>query len=93
MKRIMTVLAVAALMAVMMVAMAAPAFAASPSQEQCQDSGGTFSRDGGQVSCTTPGKNENQPKFNKTTTSNGTLNNRPQKEEKCGDPCPPGQFK
>ncbi len=92
-RRISLLITAALMAAMMMVATAVPAFAASPSEQQCTDQGGTFSRDGGQVSCVIPGKNENQPKFNMTDTSNGTLNNRPQKTESCGDPCPPGQFK
>jgi hypothetical protein len=92
MKRIVMMLSLAALLVAALTVTSAGAFAASPSEQQCTDSGGTFSRDGGQVSCTTPGKNENQPKFNQTDTSNGTLNNKPQKTESCGKPCPPGQF-
>ena len=92
-KRISLLMVAALMAAMMMVATAAPAFAASPSQEQCEDSGGKFDRNGGEVSCTTTGKNEKQPKFNSTTTSNGTLNNRPQKTEDPCDPCPPGQYK
>ena len=92
-KRISLLMVAALMAAMMMVATAAPAFAASPSQEQCESSGGQFSRDGGQVSCTKSGKNDKQPKFDSTTTSNGTLNNDPQKtSDPCG-PCPPGQYK
>jgi hypothetical protein len=92
-KRISLLVTAALMTAMMTVATAAPAFAASPSQTQCEGSGGTFSRDGGQVSCTFDAKNDKQPKFDSTTTSNGTLNNKPQKtEDPCG-PCPPGQYK
>jgi predicted lipoprotein with Yx(FWY)xxD motif len=92
-RRLLLVFAVMAVMAAMVAAMAVPAFAASPSQTQCESSGGTFDRSGGQVSCTFDAKNDKQPKFDSTTTSNGTLNNQPQKtEDPCG-PCPPGQYK
>jgi hypothetical protein len=94
--RRITTLVVAALF---MMALAVPAFAASPSETQCTDSGGTFSRDGGNVSCTTTveGKNKNFTDTN-TQESNGTLNNDPQFSESdvCAGTgsgkCPPGQF-
>ena len=87
--------------ALVVVALSAPAlFAASPSERQCEASGGTFNRDGGQVSCTTTDFGKNT-KFTDTTTqeSNGTLQNDPQYSESqaCGGTgsgkCPPGQFK
>lgn len=46
-RRIMT-LVVAALF---MMALTVPAFAASPSQQQCEAQGGTFTKSGGQVKC------------------------------------------
>jgi hypothetical protein len=71
---------------------AAPANAASPSERDCESAGGIFSRDGGQVSCTFTvedpvGNSENSGGQSQSTTdtdtteSNGTLNNKPQKEE------------
>ena len=101
-KRI-TIFAATALLAL---SMAVPAFAASPSQTQCEDAGGTFNRSGGEVTCTfvttEPGKNKN---FSETTTttekSKGNLDNEPQQEEvppttECqgtgSGKCPPGQF-
>ena len=90
-KRISLLLGTALLAAMMMVATAAPAFAASPSQRACEADGGTFTKSGGQVQCVQPGKNENQPKFQQTTTGQGNINNK--QEQQCGDPCPPGQFK
>jgi len=83
--------------AMMMVATAAPAFAASPSQEQCEASGGQFDRVNGKVVCvkTEEGKN---PKFTDTTTTTGqgNISNKQQQSEECGGTgsgkCPPGQF-
>ena len=72
---------------------AAPAFAASPSQTQCENSGGTFSRDGGTVSCVYPvvsdpvgnsersGGKSQTVDTQETESSNGTLNNKPKHEE------------
>lgn len=72
---------------------AGPAFAASPSQLECEAAGGTFVRDGGQVSCIVSdpvGNSENSGGKSQTrddsTTSNGTLNNTPQKEECTSGP-------
>jgi hypothetical protein len=71
----------------------APAQAASPSERDCEAAGGTFTRDGGQVSCETEdpvGNSENSGGQSQTTTdtesSNGTLNNDPQHEEDCLGP-------
>jgi hypothetical protein len=83
--------------ALMMVATAVPAFAASPSEQDCVASGGTFTRDGGQVQCvqTTEGKN---PKFTDTTTTTGQGNtsNKQRMSDECAGTgsgkCPPGQF-
>jgi hypothetical protein len=90
-----------AVTALLVVALSAPvALAASPSQTFCEDVlGGTFSRDGGEVSCITvvEGKNKNFTDTN-TQESNGTLNNDPQFSESdvCAGTgsgkCPPGQF-
>ena len=73
------------------------AFAASPSQTDCEAQGGTFQRDGGQVSCVIvdEGKNTN---FTDTTTTSGqgNVSNKQQQSSACGGTgsgkCPPGQF-
>jgi hypothetical protein len=79
--------------AAMLLAFASVAFAASPSQQECEDAGGTFDRTQGEVTCTYPpvedpvGNSENSGGKSQSTTtteeesSNGTLNNRPQHEE------------
>jgi hypothetical protein len=72
-----------------------PASAASPSQEQCEAQGGTFSRDGGKVTCTTTETGKN-PKFTEEnqTSGQGNTGNKTEEEQSC-DPtghCPPGQF-
>jgi hypothetical protein len=88
MRKLAIVLAVSALVATFGLS---AALAASPSQTQCESAGGTFSRDGGQVSCTFTtsdpvGNSESSGGHSQTvdttdqTTSNGTLNNRPQRE-------------
>jgi uncharacterized protein (DUF2147 family) len=97
MKRIIMMLTVAALMVAALTITSAGAFAASPSQRACEDAGGTFSRDGGQVQCiqTEEGKN---PKFTDTTTTSGqgNISNKQQQSEECAGTgsgkCPPGQF-
>jgi hypothetical protein len=74
---------------------ASTTLAVSPSQQQCQASGGTFSRDGGQVSCTysttqNVGNSDHSQTTTTTTTSqsNGTLNNDPQysQSKTCAGP-------
>ena len=72
---------------------ASPAFAASPSQTQCEEAGGTFVRDGGTVKCLVSdpvGNSENSGGKSQTrdeeTTSNGTLNNRPKHQECTSGP-------
>lgn len=79
------------------------AWAASPSQEACEEAGGTFTRDGGQVRCVTtttePGKN---PRFEETTTTEttgqGNTQNKTERKQDSdcegtgSDKCPPGQF-
>ena len=79
-----------ALMALM--AMAVPALAISPSQQECENSGGTWAKDGGNVSCThvtsdpvgnsenSGGKSQSRD-TSSSDSSNGTLNNDPQFEE------------
>jgi hypothetical protein len=92
-KRIPT-LVVAALF---VLALAVPAFAASPSQTQCEASGGTFTKSGGQVSCVTVEEGKN-PKFTDTNTTSGqgNISNKQQTSDECGgtgsSKCPPGQF-
>jgi hypothetical protein len=73
---------------------AAVSSAVSPSEQQCN---GTFSRDQGQVSCTTTEEGKNT-KFTETqqTTGQGNTSNKQQQSTTCGgtgsDKCPPGQF-
>ena len=65
------------------------AVALSPSQEQCEADGGTFSREGGKVKCITTTNVGNSPNSQTTTTtdgSNGTLNNDPQFSTNCKGP-------
>lgn len=93
MKRFLTGAATIAAAAVL----AAPAMAASPSQEECENSGGTFERHRGEVTCvhTEYGKN---PKFTdtETTTGRGNISNKQETSQECdgtgSGKCPPGQF-
>ena len=102
MKRIIMMLTVATMMVVALSITAPLAFAASPSERNCD---GQFDRQNGQVSCTTTtpveGKN---PKFDSTTTTTttgqGNDSNKPTRDSssKCdesnpGTSCPGGQFK
>jgi hypothetical protein len=79
-------------------AMAVPAFAVSPSQEQCEAQGGTFDRQQGQVSCVIVEEGKN-PKFTEETetTGQGNIGNKQETTTECegtgSDKCPPGQFK
>jgi len=50
-------------------------------------------KDRGAIFCPESGKNENQPKFQQTTTKKGSVNSSHEEEVVCGTPCPPGQFK
>ncbi len=93
--RRITTLVVAALL---MMALSVPAFAVSPSQEECERQGGTFTKERGQVQCVIVEEGKN-PKFQEeeTTTGRGNIENKQQKEEECIRPgqtekCPPGQF-
>ena len=68
------------------VALVSTAAIASPSEQNCIDSGGTYSKQGGEVSCTYTstgttgnGGHGQTVTTTETTTSNGTLNNKPQK--------------
>jgi hypothetical protein len=92
--RRITTLVVAALF---MLALAVPAFAASPSQTQCEGSGGTFSSQNGTKTCTTTTEGKNT-KFTDTnvTSGQGNTGNKTQTSDTCGGTgsakCPPGQF-
>lgn len=83
--------------ALMMMAIAVPAFAASPSQRDCEAAGGTFAKSGGQVQCVFVEEGKN-PKFTdtETTTGQGNISNKQQQTNECGGTgsgkCPPGQF-
>jgi hypothetical protein len=95
-KRIL--LLVAALMLTLTMAFGGlTAFAASPSQEECEAAGGTFDRSGGQVSCVIVEEGKN-PKFTEeeTTTGQGNISNKQEQTNECGGTgsgkCPPGQF-
>jgi hypothetical protein len=103
MKRIILMLTVAAFMVAALTVTAAAAFAVSPSERECEDRGGVFTREQGEVNCRTveteQGKNERQPKFQQQTITDtsgqGNINNKQEEEETttCNTPCPPGQFK
>ena len=69
------------------------AFADSPSQQNCEASGGTFDRTQGTVSCTIldpVGNSESSGGHSQSTTqeesSNGTLQNQPHHQESCTGP-------
>ena len=86
------------LAALFMLALAVPAaFAASPSQEQCEAQGGDFQRTNGQVECVIVEEGKN-PKFTdtETTTGQGNISNKQEQTDECGGTgsgkCPPGQF-
>jgi hypothetical protein len=104
MKRIIMMLTVAAFMVAALTVTSAGAFAASPSEQNCLDSGGTFDRTNGQVSCqtTTTTTGDPNPKFSSTTTTDttgqGNDGNKPTSgsTKKCNDSnpgssCPSGQ--
>ena len=86
MKRIIMMLTVAALLVAALTVTSAGAFAVSPSQQACEDAGGTFTRTQGEVTCVITtvdeGKPHPQDKFEEETTttekSRGTLKNEPQ---------------
>ena len=88
MKRIIAMFSVMALLAATVVVMALTGFAVSPSQQECEAQGGTFSRIQGEVQCVIvtvdPGKLHPQDKFEQEITeterSRGTLKNVPQEE-------------
>ncbi len=97
MRRRITVLIMAAMLALTMAFATAPAFAVSPSEQECVDAGGTFDRDRGQVSCVIVEEGKN-PRFTDTTTTTGQGNagNKPTRDDECAGTgsgkCPPGQF-
>jgi hypothetical protein len=64
---------------------ALPALAAN-APEGCEKVRGT-------IVCQESGKNENQPKFQQTTTKKGSVNSSHEEETTCNTPCSPGQFK
>ncbi len=94
MKRIISMLVVVALLVALS---AVPAFAVSPSQQQCEAQGGTFTRSGGEVQCVVVEEGKN-PKFTdtETTSGQGNINNKQEQESECAGTgsgkCPPGQF-
>ena len=96
MKRIYLFLVALVVTAVMVVS-ASPGLAASPSQEQCEAQGGTFDRQGGQVTCVVVDEGKN-PKFTdtETTSGQGNISNKQEQSSACGGTgsgkCPPGQF-
>ncbi len=76
---------------------AIPASAASPSQEECEAQGGTFTKERGEVSCVVVEEGKN-PKFTEETetTGQGNIENKQEQEQACeptgSGKCPPGQF-
>jgi hypothetical protein len=84
-RRIQLLLAAATLTVVMAFGSALPALAAN-APEGCEKVRGT-------IVCQESGKNENQEKFQQTTTKKGSVNSSHEEETSCGTPCPPGQFK
>ena len=76
---------------------AAPAFALSPSEQECLEAGGTPDRERGTVSCTFVEEGKN-PKFTETeeTTGQGNIDNKTETSTECdgtgSGKCPPGQF-
>ncbi len=97
MRKRITVLVAALMLTLTMAFGSLAAFAVSPSQEQCEAQGGTFTRSGGQVSCVIVEEGKN-PKFTEeeTTTGQGNISNKQQQSTECegtgSGKCPPGQF-
>jgi hypothetical protein len=98
MRKRISLLVAALMLALTMSFGSVAAFAASPSQEQCEAQGGTFTKERGEVQCVIVEEGKN-PKFQQeeTTTGRGNIENKQQKEEECNRPgqtekCPPGQF-
>ncbi len=79
------------------VALSGSALAVSPSQEECEARGGTFTRERGEVRCVIVEEGKN-PRFTQTetTTGRGNIQNKQEQEEECAGTgsgkCPPGQF-
>ncbi len=95
--RLRVLLPAFALVGAMWVVPAGPAPAVSPSEQECEAQGGTFTREKGQVSCVIVEEGKN-PKFTQTdtTTGQGNIGNKQEQETECdgtgSDKCPPGQF-
>jgi hypothetical protein len=73
--------------------LASPAYASSPSQQDCEKSGGTYTHVQGVASCTIldpVGQSENDGGNSQSTTdaesSNGTLQNAPHHQDSCTGP-------
>jgi hypothetical protein len=84
-RRIKLLVAAATLSLVMAFASALPVLAAN-APAGCEKVRGT-------IVCQQSGKNENQEKFQQTTTKKGSLQSSHDPETECGTPCPRGQFK
>lgn len=71
-------------------------YAMSPSEANCIESGGSWARTNGTVSCTYVEEGKN-PKFTETVedTGQGNDSNKEQTNTDCdpNEKCPPGQFK
>jgi hypothetical protein len=72
-------------------------FAASPSEQQCAEQNGTFSRDQGTVTCTTTETGKNSKFTEESQTSGqGNTGNKTEESSDCdptgSDKCPKGQF-
>ncbi len=92
-KMLMLFAMVATLVLSTMAFTATNAVAISPSQQECEASGGTFSRDQGTVTCTFPtvfdpvgnseksGGKSQETETNETKESNGTLKNKPKNND------------
>jgi hypothetical protein len=81
--RRITMLVAAALLAL---SLSVPMAFAANAPEGCTKERGT-------IICQESGKNENQPKFQQTTTKKGSVNSSHEEETVCNKPCPPGQFR
>ena len=94
MKRIISMLAVVALLVALS---AVPAFAVSPSQQECEAAGGTFTRTQGEVQCVIVEEGKN-PKFTQETSKKGSFQSSHEEEDlgcseaNPGNSCPRGQF-
>jgi hypothetical protein len=79
-------LLIAALMLALTMSFGSVAAFAANAPEGCDKVRGT-------IVCQESGKNENQEKFQQTTTKKGSLQSSHEEETQCGTPCPPGQFR